>query len=103
RALRLPFHGGFSTFRDIVDIPLVARRSERPPDETRRIMKIPGDRPFVLASFGGYGLDVPFDEIARREHLTVVTPDVEAPAPLRLGPINGADVAADTIMNWLNA
>jgi len=83
RALRLPLHGGFETFREIVDIPLIARRSTRSRNDTRRLMNIPGDRPFALASFGGYGLDIPFDEIARREGLTVLSPAAALPPPLR--------------------
>ena len=31
-ALRLPMHGGFATFAEIVDMPFVARRSTRDPD-----------------------------------------------------------------------
>src|SRR5205807_3318191 len=57
RALRLPMHGGFATFAEVVDVPMIARRSTRSRGETRRLMAIPDDRPFVLASFGGYGLD----------------------------------------------
>ncbi len=82
RALRLPMHGGFAPIADIVDIPLIARRSTRSRDETRRVMKISGDRPFVLASFGGYGLDIPFAEIAQREGLTVLSPGAALPPPL---------------------
>ena len=82
RALRLPLHGGFATFRSVVDIPLIARRSARGRGETRRLLNVPDDRPFVLASFGGYGLDVPYDEIARREHLTVFAPAVALTPPL---------------------
>ena len=82
RALRLPLHGGFATFASVVDIPLVARRSARAREETRRMLNVPGDRPFVLASFGGYGLDVAYDEIARREHLSVLAPAVALPPPL---------------------
>jgi L-arabinokinase len=82
RALRLPMHGGFAAFADIVDIPLIARKSTRTRDETRRLMNIAADRPFVLASFGRYGLDVPFGEIARREQLTILSPAVQLPPPL---------------------
>jgi len=82
RALRLPLHGGFATFTTITDIPFIARRASRAPEDTRRILGIPGDRPFVLASFGGYGLDVPYDEIARRERLTVLAPAAALAPPL---------------------
>lgn len=56
-ALRLPFHGGFATFRRIDDVPLVTRRSSRPPDETKRALGLPLDKRLVLLSFGGYGLE----------------------------------------------
>lgn len=82
RALRLPMHGGFATFGEVVDIPLVARRSTRSSGETRRLMNVPGDRPFALASFGGYGVDVPFDAIADREQLTILSPGALLPPPL---------------------
>lgn len=82
RALRLPMHGGFATVADVVDIPMIARRSTRSRDETRKSMHIAGDRPFALASFGGYGLDLPFDAIARREQLTVLSPGAVLPPPL---------------------
>jgi L-arabinokinase len=82
RALRLPMHGGFATFADVVDIPMIARRSARPCDQTRALMKIAPDRPFALASFGGYGLDLAFEEIARRERLTILSPGAALPPPL---------------------
>ena len=69
--------------RVTTDIPMIARRSSRSREDTRRMMHIPGDRPFVLASFGGYGLDIAFDEIARRERLTVLSPGAALPAPLQ--------------------
>ncbi len=55
-ALRLPMHGGFDTFRSIVDVPFIARRSARAPEETRRRLGLPLDQQLVLVSFGGYGL-----------------------------------------------
>lgn len=55
-ALRLPMHGGFSTFRSVEDLPFIARRSARAPGETRDALGLPRDRPLVLLSFGGYGL-----------------------------------------------
>jgi UDP:flavonoid glycosyltransferase YjiC (YdhE family) len=82
RALRLPMHGGFATIAAVVDIPLIARRSTRGRKDTRQLMRIPGDRPFVLASFGGYGVDIPFEEIARREGLTVLSPATMPTPPL---------------------
>ncbi len=84
RALRLPMHGGFASMSSVtMDIPMIARRSSQSREDTRRVMNIPADRPFVLASFGGYGLDIAFDEIARRERLTVLSPGAALPAPLQ--------------------
>jgi L-arabinokinase len=74
-ALRLPMHGGFEPMAAVtVDIPFIARRSTRTPADTRRALGVPDDRPFVLASFGAYGLDVEYDEIARTQRLTVLSP-----------------------------
>jgi hypothetical protein len=56
-ALRLPMWGGFDTFRRVIDLPFVARHSNREPAETRRALGLPADERLVLVSFGGYGLD----------------------------------------------
>ena len=61
------------------DIPFIARRSVRDPEETRRVLGVSDGRPLVLASFGGYGLQLPYDVIAQSGRLTVVTPPREAP------------------------
>jgi len=81
-ALRLPLHGGFATVPRITDIALIARCSTRNRADTRRLLSIPDDRPSVLASFGAYGLDLPFDDIARREGLTVISSPTAPPAAL---------------------
>ena len=80
--LRLPMHGGFATFPRVTDIPFIARRSTRSRTETRRLMGVPANRLFVLASFSGYGLDVPFDRIATDEGLTVIASATAPPSPL---------------------
>ena len=55
-ALRLPMHGGFAGLERMTrDIPLVARRAHRSPEEIRRALGLP-DRPLLLLSFGGYGV-----------------------------------------------
>ena len=54
-ALRLPMHGGFATFRQITDLPFVARRSTRDPEETKRALHLSRNERLVLVSFGGYG------------------------------------------------
>jgi hypothetical protein len=58
RALRLPASGGFEGLESITtDIPFIARHSKRDATETRRGLGLPDDKPLVLMSFGGYGLD----------------------------------------------
>jgi L-arabinokinase len=75
-ALRLPLHGGFEPMRAVVrDIPFIARRSTRDRAETRRLLGIPSDRPAAIASFGGYGVDLPLDRIARCGLFTLVDAD----------------------------
>jgi hypothetical protein len=53
---RLPLHGGFETFETIVDVPFVARHKRHERDDVLRALELPGDRPLVLSSFGGYGV-----------------------------------------------
>jgi hypothetical protein len=60
------------------DVPFIARRSRRDPEEVRRRFGLPMDERLVLASFGGYGLrDLDVDALAELEGYTVViTADV---------------------------
>ena len=56
-ALRLPTSGGFAGLEAITrDIPFIARRSKREPEDVRRRLGLPEGKPLVLVSFGGYGL-----------------------------------------------
>ncbi len=85
-ALRLPFHGGFAPMAGVVrDIPLVAHRGARDPADTRRVLGIADDCPVVLASFGGYGAPLAYDEATRDRRLWVVATARDgagvAPAP----------------------
>jgi L-arabinokinase len=83
-ALRLPLHGGFEPMAAVTrDIPFIARRSVRERDEIRRALGLPADRPVVLASFGGYGIDIPADHLSRCGHFTLLAPHRELPAGLR--------------------
>jgi hypothetical protein len=83
RALRLPLHGGFDAMAAVTsDIPFIARRSRRDAAETRERLGIAGDRPFVLACFSGADIDLPYQNLADTEHLTVLAPEREAPAGL---------------------
>jgi hypothetical protein len=91
RALRLPLHGGFEPMADVTeDIPLVARRAKHRRETVRRALDIDDEAVVVLASFGGYGLRLPYREIARVSRFTLVvtdhetgTEDLDASGPLR--------------------
>ncbi len=77
-ALRLPMHGGFSTMKHVLDLPFIARRSSKDPQATRAQLGLPPNRPLVLLSFGGYGLQrIDLAAVAGLErYLIVVTADV---------------------------
>ena len=55
-ALRLPMWGGFETFSNVKDIPFIARHAGKTREEVAKILKLPAEKPFILSSFGGYGL-----------------------------------------------
>jgi hypothetical protein len=65
-AWRMPVHGGFETFREIVDVPLVARHGRAPGhrESFRTHFGLPLRRPLALVSFGGYGVrQLPLDRL----------------------------------------
>jgi UDP:flavonoid glycosyltransferase YjiC (YdhE family) len=73
-ALRLPMHGGFESFSNVRDIPFIARHATKSRDEVVKALKLPGDKPIVLVSFGGYGLpSLDSDQLAKFRKYTVVT------------------------------
>lgn len=73
-AWRLPMHGGFDGFARVIDVPLVARHAARSAAETREALGLPDDRPIVLVSFGGYGLEgLALDNVASTGRWTIVT------------------------------
>jgi hypothetical protein len=81
-AWRLPMHGGFDGFARVIDVPFVARHATRPAAETREALGLPGDRPIVLVSFGGYGLEgLALDHVVSTGRWTVVTTG-GAPGPV---------------------
>jgi len=78
-ALRLPLAGGFDSMAGVIrDIPLIARRSTRDRAEMRHLLGIDGARPAVLASFGGYGVDLPYARV-EQSGLMVLAPDAPPP------------------------
>jgi len=80
-ALRLPLHGGFQPMARVTrDIPLIARQSRHARSTVRRALALDADRPVVLASFGGHGIRLPYDAIARQHDFTLIVTDHESPA-----------------------
>jgi L-arabinokinase len=53
---RLPLGGGFESIGRVRELPFVARRASRSPDEVRRALGWPRDLRLAMPSFGGYGL-----------------------------------------------
>jgi L-arabinokinase len=73
-ALRLPMNGGFENFSNIKDIPFIARHATHTREQVCKALKLPADKPIVLASFGGYGLPgLDTDALAKFKKYTVVT------------------------------
>jgi hypothetical protein len=56
-AWRLPMFGRFTAFTAVVDTPFVARHARHSREEVRRVLQLPADRPLVLSSFGGLGIN----------------------------------------------
>ncbi|MBE0596419.1 MAG: hypothetical protein IH614_04035 [Desulfuromonadales bacterium] len=64
--LRLPFAGPMPACRQMEDLPLVARRANRPAAAVRDDLGIPAGKKLALLSFGGFGLaDYDFTALAR--------------------------------------
>jgi predicted glycosyltransferase len=59
--LRLPLHSpeadAFPSFREIVDVPLIARCAQTPRAETRQALGLTPEATVVLLSFGGFTAD----------------------------------------------
>jgi L-arabinokinase len=73
-ALRLPMSGGFESFSNVKDIPFIARHASLPREDVCKRLKLPADKPLVLASFGGLGLPgLDSDALSRFRKYTVVT------------------------------
>ena len=56
-AWRLPMHGAFEPFDNVVDVPFIARHARHGRDHVRQTLDLPRERPLVLSSFGGYGVN----------------------------------------------
>ncbi len=72
-SLRLPMHGGFENMNNVTDIPFIARHAAKTRDEVCKALKLPTEKPIVLASFGGYGLPgLDTDQLAKFKKYTVI-------------------------------
>lgn len=76
-ALRMPFPGGFETMPRVRDIPLVARRSRFDRPAARAVLGLSLTRPIVLASFGGHGVNLPFEAVVASSDFQLVLTDYE--------------------------
>jgi hypothetical protein len=56
-AWRLPMYGEFAAFETVIDVPFVARHARHSREQVSQVLRLPLDRPLVLSSFGGYGVD----------------------------------------------
>jgi UDP:flavonoid glycosyltransferase YjiC (YdhE family) len=73
-ALRLPMSGGFESFSNVKDIPLIARHATKSREEVVKALKLPADKPIILVSFGGYGLSsLDTEPLSKFRKYTVVT------------------------------
>ena len=72
RALRLPMHGGFETFADVIDLPFIARHARHAPADTRARLGLPDGR-LALVSFGGYGVTgIDLEALSRTDGWTLL-------------------------------
>ena len=78
---RLPFSGSMDTFTNIVDIPLVARRSEVGKTEARRRLGLDPDKSAILFSFGGFPLNIPAPVGAFRDVVLLCSDPSPDPGP----------------------
>ena len=64
------------------DIPFIARKSRREPDDIRRVLGLPpraGDKALVLMSFGGYGIEgLDTAALGALSGYTIATTDIPA-------------------------
>ena len=73
-ALRLPMSAGFESFSNVKDIPFIAQHASRTREEVCKLLKLPADKPIVLASFGGYGLPgLDTDSLSKFRKYTVIS------------------------------
>jgi hypothetical protein len=73
--LRLPMSGGFENVSNVKDIPFIARHATKTREEVAKALKIPADKPWVLVSFGGYGVpSLETDALAKFKKYTVISP-----------------------------
>jgi L-arabinokinase len=74
---RLPMHGGFDSYGRMLDLPFVARHARHAGPDVRGALDVARDRPLVLVSFGGFGLEnLPLGRVAAAGDWTILTTDL---------------------------
>jgi|TARA_B100000686_G_scaffold214388_1_gene221344 hypothetical protein len=87
-AWRFPLHAGFHSCQNIVDVPLVARRSTKDPRKLRNYLELPYDSPVVLFSFGRYGVsNINWERVQKLSDYHFVFASENHLEPLPNGPI----------------
>jgi len=82
KAFRLPISGGFDSVTAVTDdVPFIARRSTRDPNDTRQRLGVGRGQRLVLASFAAYGLALPYDRL-EQSGLVVISPERHPPPGL---------------------
>ena len=72
-ALRLPMSAGFESFSNVKDIPFIARHATKTREEVAKALKLPTEKPWVLMSFGWYGVSsIDMDVVAKLKKYIVL-------------------------------
>lgn len=92
RLLRLPFSPAETAIPRWEELPLVARRGQRPPAQVRRQLGIPEDKHLALICFGGFGLQgYDFSPLAKLQDWVFLT---EAEQAWQQGPVRSLPMGA---------
>jgi L-arabinokinase len=81
RLFRLPFGNPMRVFRDVQNIPLVARTSKLDKEAARKKMKLGKSESMILFSFGGFGLDIELKRSLSKDVLMLATDPSPDPGP----------------------
>ncbi|MGK7906429.1 MAG: glycosyl transferase [Synechococcus sp.] len=93
RLFRLPFHHDMEAFSSIEDVGLTGSTPALPANQVRSQLKLDPQRPTVLVTFGGMGIqDIPYQNLSAFPDWQFVTLDTDAPDKLdNLRKLNGEE------------